>query len=1465
MAGEFKSLTVVIEGDTTKFRRDMKRASEAVKGTQSELRKLNNAAKLDPSSLGLMRTRAEQLDTTMYSLYHSLDRTKKSMRGMDGALKGAGTDMRRIRTDIARVGEAFNDANEKLETYHRKLRELQASNSTDGKSTYDKDDPLWEIQARKILADEYRLKGGNGFIQSLDQIDEYINNVRRAKEEQKGFQNQLDRLKEATNFTKLVSESEHLKAQIHDLANESVKLKKSLNDAKIGNGALSGSRRGLSAYESEASRLSSVYDGIGKSMSNDPSIGKAAAQFALLKDEEMLATKELDALRRGMKEIGRTHHIDGVADSTAELDAKMEKAEKKSANLTKALAMARQRAHDLDAELKKAKNDGDDVRVSELEKDIARANRQLAKGEAKLESVDAELEQIQARHAFKTMENDAKKVDARLSDVDAKLKSFGRWRGGSGLVTLGRTISETLTPMMYMMGYGAVDAADEIDSAYRDMRKTVNGTEKDFEALKDAAVEYSRTTIVPAEQILEIEAMGGQLGVQVSALESYADTVSNLDTATNIDADTLAEQLGKIGSVLGMDEDDYGKFGDALVRLGNNFPALESDITEIVTRFVGMGKVVGMGGDQMLAWATAATATGQKAESAGSAMQRFISNLETAATNADDSWAKVAGYDSGEQLKKAFGEDASKVMYDFISGLGEMQRSGKSVNQQLKALGINNVRDKQLMEGFANQMANGTEEANLLRRALEASSTAWNGETWVDASGNIVEAGDAAREAAKKCEGLSGSLKKMQNVGAAAATDIGDAVSPIMAGMADSAADLERAFETLPDGVKVATVGLLGAAIAAGPFINLAGGIKQSYLSLAGPAAKAAKYQNMVNKAFSAGKISEEMLESIVSGSKAFNDLDKGQQRVIRSSARTVTAMNAVKGAARGIAAISAAGLGVAAVSAVAGGIADAVEKYRTLKTATDGLTKSMEGFGASSKAAASVSSGSTRSIAESIEELVGAQAQLADEQRKAFEDTGTKMNMLDEYGQAIKENIGDDSSDSISKLKVAVGGLNSILGTDYSVTKSGFIKGLGKDAEKAKGKVDDLIGAQKRLMLIEAFSDAAKKATEQRINNQQKLVEAERELADAKAALRKLDESGNTDSGLRYSAESRVADAQKAVDEAKKIRDASVESGNYITQALEFITKANEEGAKGIYKEVASDAELVTSIASSGFDVTAIVDGFDRLGFSAEQLRDVDLASVFQDMRAAGVGLDDTSAIDAYFQAAIIGAENAETALKQLDEFDPHISVKWDEDKKGFRTVKQDVKLTDGTKVHIEAGMDASEVDEKIEKIKKDKNLDGNVTIKANANDAKRNIIDIRSMLNRLDGKVANVKVIETTVKKTKAASSSGRQSNPMNARGGIFVPNRRFASGGIVSRPVYTGHGLVGEAGTEAIIPLSNKRYVKPFANAVASQMASKSVSQHVTKNYYSIGNVSAPDGSATANAVKQLYRAIRMEQRS
>ena len=56
-------------------------------------------------------------------------------------------------------------------------------------------------------------------------------------------------------------------------------------------------------------------------------------------------------------------------------------------------------------------------------------------------------------------------------------------------------------------------------------------------------------------------------------------------------------------------------------------------------------------------------------------------------------------------------------------------------------------------------------------------------------------------------------------------------------------------------------------------------------------------------------------------------------------------------------------------------------------------------------------------------------------------------------------------------------------------------------------------------------------------------------------------------------------------------------------------------------------------------------------------------------------------------------------------------------------------------------------------------------------------------------------------------------------NAAGGL----RMHADGAIVNRA--TPLDIVGEDGAEAIIPLTNKRYVKPFADAVAEGILGQS----------------------------------------
>ena len=65
--------------------------------------------------------------------------------------------------------------------------------------------------------------------------------------------------------------------------------------------------------------------------------------------------------------------------------------------------------------------------------------------------------------------------------------------------------------------------------------------------------------------------------------------------------------------------------------------------------------------------------------------------------------------------------------------------------------------------------------------------------------------------------------------------------------------------------------------------------------------------------------------------------------------------------------------------------------------------------------------------------------------------------------------------------------------------------------------------------------------------------------------------------------------------------------------------------------------------------------------------------------------------------------------------------------------------------------------------------------------------------------------------------------------------------AAGGIATSPTF---GVFGEAGDEALIPLSNRDKVRPFARAVAAEMGGGTVN-----NYYIDGNLVAADATLAA----------------
>lgn len=86
-----------------------------------------------------------------------------------------------------------------------------------------------------------------------------------------------------------------------------------------------------------------------------------------------------------------------------------------------------------------------------------------------------------------------------------------------------------------------------------------------------------------------------------------------------------------------------------------------------------------------------------------------------------------------------------------------------------------------------------------------------------------------------------------------------------------------------------------------------------------------------------------------------------------------------------------------------------------------------------------------------------------------------------------------------------------------------------------------------------------------------------------------------------------------------------------------------------------------------------------------------------------------------------------------------------------------------------------------------------------------------------------------------------------------------------GIITRATLTNWGWVGEAGDEAvfhmrnaggaIIPLSNRQHVRPFARAVAAEMGTTRSVQEI-HNHYTINGLEYLPGSAVADAAERIF---------
>lgn len=110
-------------------------------------------------------------------------------------------------------------------------------------------------------------------------------------------------------------------------------------------------------------------------------------------------------------------------------------------------------------------------------------------------------------------------------------------------------------------------------------------------------------------------------------------------------------------------------------------------------------------------------------------------------------------------------------------------------------------------------------------------------------------------------------------------------------------------------------------------------------------------------------------------------------------------------------------------------------------------------------------------------------------------------------------------------------------------------------------------------------------------------------------------------------------------------------------------------------------------------------------------------------------------------------------------------------------------------------------------------------IYIEDNAKEVEEHISEAKRKLRELDGTSANIWI---RAKQTGSIPAYTRAAGGIrtHAEGGIANYAARYHAGGSIVNVPYTGYPLdwVGEAGAEAIVPLTNRRYSQPFVDLIA-----------------------------------------------
>lgn len=1115
----------------------------------------------------------------------------------------------------------------------------------------------------------------------------------------------------------------------------------------------------------------------------------------------------------------------------------------------------------------------------------------IATTEARLKSYTKQLEDAQVKYAAESSALGS--LGTKLTNVGTKYENVGNHLSSVGskmsLVTAGEV----------GIAAAATNLALDFDTSMSQLAGSLGVPVDSIENLRQLAIQTGQDTIYSASEagsaMVEL-AKGGmtEADIEGGALAATMD----LAASGSVDLTTAATDVVQVMGAFHLSAADADTAVNALAGGANASSADVSDLTEALSQVSAVAYSAGWSVSDTTATLAAFADAGITGSDAGTSLKTMLLALEGPSSTAKDAMDEynISLYNSDGSMKSV--GDVADNLQTSLSGLSNEQRNAALTT----IFGSDATRAATVLYDDGSSKINEYEQATSDQTAAQTMANAQLGE------------GQSA------IENMKGAIET-------AGITIGETFAPIVTDIANAAGDAASAFSNLDSNGQRMVLTIAGIVAAIGPVLSISG--------------------NMISNAKNVGAAfssAASMLAKFGGATKTVTAATKVETVAVETETKAMGASAVAMGAAK----LAMIGLAAVCATVVVAALYKAWENQQKLTEATDKLRSAQSDAESSAKKQAEAEDTVSTSVSSLSDELktaktdtenaISAQAEMASTIEKNFESADVTNGQLETYKDTINQlaNQSGLTADQQAALKLAVDGINSSMGTSYSVVDAAN----GKIADQSGAVQDDttsinnLIDAKMRQNQIDALDSAYKSTYTQQAEDAKALTEdikaqsdAQKQYDDAKAAGLGETEAG---AGILINYKTHLDDANATLDAARKAYDADTDSMSSYTDQMNLLKQAQDAGSKSVQASISNNSMFIAEVEGAGKSVSTLASQMSAAGITSQQFSSLSsdqlaqLASDYDGSTSSIIkslstmGIDGFDATAAQIKADLAGMSSSISRLSDSGKLDlDDIGLSADD----LSQKLSDAGVTTQTQTAIANGAFADmysqsggDIDALIEKLKGydstpivDK--DGNVTVNdVSLTDAQGNVytwngsqvIDkdgnaVVDDLSLTDAQGNLVTWNDSSLTPQSAAASvddgsltgaqgdmdtwnrsslvfqsgyaaidassvddaiskrdnwnangftswaanavltiSGLFSGNGNASGGIKLNAaggiQEHADGYIATKPhMIDPHNLVGEAGAEAIIPLTNKRYVTPFAHAVAEQMESVTAKQN------------------------------------